>query len=201
MIQILDSPAAISPGTLRNKGIDIERQKRNKKRATSIYPSSISRCTREIVYNMTIDMPETKKDTRYYDGLRRMATGNAVHDRVAADHERAGVLVEKDLKLEYLDRMNGEIDEVLEIDGKEYVLEVKTVNVRRFKAIKKEGRLEKSMVMQILYYMYRMKMPGWLYIENKDTQEYLEYFYPTHDLPLFKELMHKVNVINYCFMA
>lgn len=144
-----------SPGYIRDKNL----VKNNKPRkANSIHPSSLDRCSREIVYNMTNEPPKPKITQMFKRLLRNGNDGKYGHECILDD--LGGAIVARDITLGIMNRCNGKLDGIIKHASQQAVLEIKRVNEKRFRAIKRMNKPERSMAMQLLYYMWRLELPG-----------------------------------------
>ena len=185
----------ISPGYIRDKNLakkHIEKTRKN----NSIHPSALHECARKIYLDMIEEPNPPTINKQVVGNLRKGVTGISTHSRIL--HDLGAYVLEDEVILNIVDSCNGRIDAIIGTEDSKQILEIKTVNNKRYRAMKQLNKPEKKMELQIVYYMSRLGLPGWLYIENKDTQEYMEFFYPTWKIPILAEVEEKILLINSC---
>jgi hypothetical protein len=155
-------------------------QQENSTRAKGvIHPSQIHSCPKAIVFSIIEaagQSPVPPKLTRIFDN------GHYVHDRIQKYLIDAG-LIPKDKNGRYMvevglrsDSLNisGSADGIVEIDGKRYVLEIKSINGNSFSSLREP---KEEHVIQVNCYMLVLGLEGAVILyENKDNQEMKEFF-------------------------
>jgi len=125
----------------------------------------------------------------WYD-VANMDSGSDRHTRLEDAFEKAGVLVNKEKSLLFDDPpISGRTDAIINIDGREVLTEIKTVNDDSFGYIRKPRRYH---VEQLLIYMKILQEAvAFLIYENKNNHEIK--VYPIHVTQHYKDF------INYFF--
>jgi CRISPR/Cas system-associated exonuclease Cas4 (RecB family) len=101
--------------------------------------------------------------------------GNSMHERYSKYFKEISILKEEELTLkDFEKRIKGRIDLLIEIDKTEYIVELKSMNGIQASKLKKP---KPEHVLQILFYMYMMKIPqGFVLYENKNNQDILSFY-------------------------
>ena len=106
--------------------------------------------------------------------IRILGNGNGMHDRWMNYFKESGILVEAERKFrdETL-RFSGSIDDIIELNGKTYIVELKSINhfgFQKLTAPKEEHML------QLQIYCMQEGIDGFVIYENKNTQDVKEFF-------------------------
>ena len=196
-----------------------ERAARNKP-VVRVYPSSIGKCTRSVVYKMLgypVPLPEPI-------GLSRMENGDYFHSRMEERFAKMGILVAPELpilneELNISGRTDAVIfnpnaneskyDDVLTLrdrEGKEVwtgvnkeiaLVELKSINSKGFSRVLSKGP-ENGHPEQLLLYMYLTGIKqGLLLYENKNDQS-LHEIWIDYDEVKVQKIIDKINTINHC---
>lgn len=185
---------------------------------TRVYPSSIGRCTREIVYKM-LGYPQPPSDPK---GLSIMENGNFFHARMEERFEKMGILVSPELPIVDLElNVSGRTDAVIfnpNVNDSKYddiitlhdadkkviwsgpnrevvLVELKSINQNGFKKVVSKGPKE-GHAEQLWLYMYLTGIKqGLLLYENKNDQELYEVWLDYNEAEV-KKIIEKINVVN-----
>lgn len=161
----------------------------NQERKTGCFhPSSLSRCPK-ILYDSYLKESHvgTEDDARK---ARIFENGHSVHKRLQKNFRDSSLLIDEDVPI-HDDKYEicGEIDGLLSFWGELIVLDIKSVNSRKFRSMYKP---EDSHIIQVNVYMYCLGIKyGFLFYECKDDQQVHEYFLeynPEVLLPVFKKI-------------
>lgn len=108
-------------------------------------------------------------------GLANMAYGSERHEVIQTNLEKMGVLKHKELEVTMTDPpVRGFIDAIVEWQGKDLPVEIKTANNNSFTFRSTTRKPGDSHYVQFLIYLRALKSEeGFLMYENKDTQEIL----------------------------
>ena len=148
----------------------------NKSRHSGMFhPSSVGRCARELWFQeMGVKGSEHQAG---HDALRThfiFEVGTVFHIIFQNLCQRAGVLVKREVAI--LDtklRVEGNADGILQIDGKRYLLEIKTINGREFSLLAATKDAHKR---QLTLYMKSTGLPECVVIYfDKDRAELKEF--------------------------
>lgn len=168
----------------------------NRERKTGCFhPSSLSACPR-VLYESYIKESHvgTEDDARK---ARIFENGHSVHRRLQQNFRDAGLLIDEDVPI-HDDKYEicGEIDGLLRFWGELIVLDIKSVNSRKFRTMYKP---DDSHIIQVNVYMYCLGIKyGFLFYECKDDQQVHEYFLkydPNVLVPVFKKIKFVQNCI------
>ena len=124
--------------------------------------------------------------------IRIFDNGHGVHERLQDYLQKAGVL--KELEFPVSDKeyqIYGRCDGVVQLNGKRGVLEIKSINTKRF-----AGDLpKKEHVVQLMMYLHLLGLRGGVILyECKDTQE-LKEFYMALDKEVVEKTLEKVKTV------
>lgn len=145
--------------------------KREDKKQNSFYISDAGKCQRAIYFSMK-GYPKKEKEPRI---LRIFDRGDIIHQRTISTllgiPEVRVIASEIDIPPKQLFR--GRADAILSVDGKLYVVDVKSSSDFKFKKLKEP---ETSYQRQLQLYMHYFKIPqGILLYENKNDQSLKEF--------------------------
>lgn len=164
------------------------------------YPSSISRCAREIVYDM-LQYPRPPASAKL---LMICENGDMMHLRYQKWLADAGVLLHSEYPLKVPEyRISGKVDAIIdpasiipEMDGELCVVEFKSSNNKKFTDMEFKSEPQQEYVEQLMLYLHFLEIPyGVVIVENKDNQDVLE-FWVEYDEKMAKRLIEKVKMIN-----
>lgn len=180
---------------------NIERVKKNETEGPRFYPSYANKCSRYIVMEM-LGYPKPPKPARV---IRIMENGNSMHERYQTWFKEMGILVDNEFSIKFPEyRISGRIDSIIttkdiipNIDDIA-IVELKSANEKKFKEMAKINEPHQDYYAQIQLYMELLKIPyGIIFIENKNTQEVLE-FLVDYDPAYGNKLLKKVAYVNDC---
>ena len=108
-------------------------------------------------------------------GVANMAHGVSVHDRLQKLFEEAGVVIENEREVKMIDPpIRAFIDSIVEVDGIQAVVEIKSTRDESFVHRKFSGNPMPYHLYQLLIYMYHENIPqGCLLYENKNDNTFL----------------------------
>lgn len=168
----------------------------NNKENQKIYPSSLYKCSRQILYEM-LGYKKEMPDPRIF---MIMDNGNYVHERYEKLFKEAGILIasEAPIKDETL-RISGRIDAIISVNDVMAIAELKSANSKTFESMRKSNSVDIKYLSQIQLYMHLTGFDlGVVVVENKDTQEILE-FWTEYDEEMAKGIIKKITTINKYF--
>ncbi|MFO8033921.1 MAG: PD-(D/E)XK nuclease family protein [Candidatus Bipolaricaulota bacterium] len=134
------------------------------------YVSEVSKCPRQIYYTMK-GFPRPP-----LDGVtaRKLAVGDDAHRRIAQALFSMGMVVAAEVPLPPDALFHGRADVIVSLNGKNYVIEVKTAHPYSFEQMAGGPRGDHALQLQL--YLYHFGIPqGIILAENKATQELREF--------------------------
>ncbi len=134
------------------------------------YVSEVSKCPRQIYYTMN-GFPRPP-----LDGItaRKLAVGDDAHRRIAQALLTMGVVVAAEVPLPPDALFHGRADVIVSLNGKNYVVEVKTAHPYSFEQMARGPRGDHALQLQL--YLHHFGIPqGIILAENKATQELREF--------------------------
>ncbi len=161
---------------MREAGLLVERLEQHFQRQETarprdyFYVSEVSKCPRQIYYTMKgFSRPPL-------DGVtaRKLAVGDDAHRRVAQALFSMGVVVAAEVPMPPDALFHGRADVIVSLNGKNYVVEVKTAHPYSYEQMASGPRGDHSLQLQL--YLYHFGIPqGIILAENKATQELKEF--------------------------
>jgi CRISPR-associated protein Cas4 len=118
--------------------------------------------------------------------LRIFEKGEYIHRNVVNVLTTMGVLVASEIEIPHSHLISGRADALLSIDNQLYVLDIKSINNRGFKALKK-AKEDHVLQLQLYLHFFNIKKGMLLYVD-KDQQE-LKEFIISYDKKKVKELL------------
>lgn len=150
----------------------LEKSKPYWRKSNGFSPSATNECARRFTY--LLEGVEIKPDVG--EQLRRIFdNGDDVHSRIVRYFEQSAILVEAERRLltEGVP-ISGYIDAIIQVDGMQFIVEIKSINERGFDARKNMRRPKDDHYKQIQLYMWGTGIhQGIVWYENKNTQAWL----------------------------
>lgn len=149
-----------------------QREERSRPR-DYFYVSEVGKCPRQIYYSIK-GFPRPP-----LDGLtaRKLAVGDDAHKRLAQALFGMGVVVAAEAPIPPGRLFHGRCDVIVSLDGKNYVVEVKTAHPYSFDQMSSGPRRDHYLQLQL--YLHYFEIPqGIVLAENKATQELKEFVVP-----------------------
>lgn len=178
----------------------LKRQQAKENFEPEFYISNISRCPREVVYDM-LQYPRSSKDPKFF---LIGENGNYMHRRYQRWLANSGILLfsEYPLKIPKY-RISAKVDAIIslcglvpEMDDELAVVELKSSNNKKFSKMTEKNQPLIEYIEQIMLYLHFLEIPyGIIYVENKDNQDILE-FWIEYDNKLAQELVQRIEMIN-----
>jgi len=153
------------------------------------YVSEVSKCPRQIYYSMK-GLPRPPMD-----GVtaRKLAVGDDAHRRVAQALFSMGVVVAAEVPMPSDALFHGRADVIVSLNGKNYVVEVKTAHPYSYEQMAVGPRGDHSLQLQL--YLYHFGIPqGIILAENKATQE-LKEFLVELDRPQVERILEEFRIL------
>lgn len=143
------------------------------------WASDAGRCLRALVYQWRGEKPDRPDGRKFFI----FSDGQLHHQAIVKQLEEAGVEVTmKEAPIHDLERnLSGKLDALIRLDGKYYVLEVKSVNRYSFDEILRDGPRDDHILQLQLYLYYVQNLykidtkQGWILYKNKDTSLFYDY--------------------------
>lgn len=166
--------------------------KHNEREKEHFYITDAGKCPRAVYFAMK-GYPKKAKEGR---ALRIFDRGDIIHQRIMsvlfAIPEVRVVASEIDIPAKEL--FHGRADAIISIDGKLYVVEIKSSGDFKFRKLEAPEDAHKK---QIQLYMHYFKVPNGIVIyENKNTQEMKE-FEEAYDPKLCKKIISEFEELRY----
>jgi len=159
------------------------------------HPSSLHRSPRELYWHYL------KGETNKHDArtLRIFDNGHRVHERLQGYLEHAGILLESEVTVESQEyEICGHTDGIIRINGKEGILEIKSMNARNFHSAYEP---KPEHLVQVNVYMYCAGIPrACLLYECKDDQ-HLKEFFVKQDPKIINPVLEKIRYVQKCIKA
>lgn len=180
----------------------------NPRRMDCLHPSAISNCGRKAVFDAMF-LPKKVPDART---LMVFENGHAIHHRLETLFKKAGIRIEAELALDYPPlNITGHSDSLVCISDNNALVEIKGCKSTSFEYMKyrKKGPSESYYIQLHIYALlanimysdqYGIIKKGYIYIENKDTQEPLIYKMDI-DFELCDQLEEYMIYLNQCLDA
>lgn len=162
--------------------------KTGKRNMRKLHPSTIGYCERKGVFDMLMlpIVPQQARIQRVFDN------GHKLHERFEQLFEDMGILIEAEKTIE-LDEISGRTDAWIKIDGKDYLVELKSASQFSFDWMLKKNAPKKEHVEQLMLYLHLANIQkGIILVENKDNQQLLE-FHISYDPFVAMDLIYRVN--------
>jgi len=162
--------------------------KREKRQIHCFHPSSLHKSTEELYHLYLHGDDQQEFEPRI---LRVFDNGHAVHARIQDYLKDAGILKQAEVPVKDTDyEIEGHADGIIEIQGIEGVLEIKSMNQNQFYSAYEP---KPDHLTQINVYMYCLGIPrGCLLYECKDNQE-LKEFYVKQDNTILNPILEKIR--------
>jgi hypothetical protein len=157
------------------------------------HPSSLHKSARELYYHYLEGDNNQEFDPRI---LRIFDNGHDVHGRIQRYLKDIGLLKHIEVSVENTDyEIKGHADGILEIEGIEGVLEIKSMNSNQFYSCYDP---KPEHLIQINVYMFCLGIPnGCLLYECKNNQE-LKEFYLKQDSAIIDPILAKIRYVQDC---
>jgi hypothetical protein len=154
------------------------------------HPSSLHKSPREMYHHYLQGDAHQEFEPRI---LRIFDNGHAVHNRLQRYLQEIGLLRETEVSVENEEyEIKGHADGIMEINGVDGVLEIKSMNANQFYG-SYEPKTEH--LIQINVYMFCLGIPrACLLYECKDTQE-LKEFYIKQEQSILEEVLAKISYV------
>lgn len=149
-----------------------QREERDRPR-DYFYVSEVGKCPRQIYYAVR-GFPRPP-----LDGLtvRKLAVGDDAHRRLVQALYGMGVVVAAEVPIPPGNLFHGRCDVIVSLDGKNYVVEIKTAHPYTFEQMASGPRRDHYLQLQL--YLHYFGIPqGIVLAENKATQELREFVVP-----------------------
>jgi len=134
------------------------------------YVSEVGKCPRQIFYSAK-GFPRPP-----IDGLtaRKLAVGDDAHRRIVQALYGLGIVVAAEVPIPPAQLFHGRCDAIASLDGKNYVVEIKTAHPYVFDQM--AGGPRRDHYLQLQLYLHYFRIPqGIILAENKATQEFREF--------------------------
>ncbi len=134
------------------------------------YVSEVGKCPRQIFYAAK-GFPRPPIDGQT---ARKLAVGDDAHRRIVQALFGLGVVVAAEVPIPPGQLFHGRCDVIVSLDGKNYVVEIKTAHPYVFDQMATGPRRDHYLQLQLYLHYFRIPQ-GILLAENKATQEFREF--------------------------
>jgi len=154
------------------------------------HPSSLHKSAKELYHHYRSGDNNQKFEPRI---LRIFDNGHAVHDRLQSYLSDIGILIQTEVPVENEKyEIKGHTDGVIEINGAEGILEIKSMNANQFYSLYEP---KSEHLIQANVYMFCTDIPrACLLYECKDNQE-LKEFYIKQDPNILNPILEKIRSV------
>lgn len=134
------------------------------------YVTEVAKCPRQIFYS-TKGFPRPPLDGQT---ARKLAVGDAAHQRIVQALYGMGIVVAAEAPIPPNPLFHGRADVIVSMEGKNYVVEIKTVHPYNFEQMVAAPRRDHYLQLQL--YLHYFDIPqGVILAENKANQELREF--------------------------
>ncbi len=148
---------------------DFYLKKQGKRKQTHFYVSNAGKCPRQVFFAMK-DYPRKPMEVH---ALRKMHHGDVVHSKLKNILYSLGIVKATEIEIPPQELISGRADAIIGMNGKEYVVELKSISSFGFEQL---DNPKDSDMKQLMLYMHYFSIPrGVLVYENKNTQELKEF--------------------------
>ncbi len=134
------------------------------------YVTEVAKCPRQIFYSAK-GFPRPPLDGQT---ARKLAVGDAAHQRIVQALYGMGIVVAAEAPIPENPLFHGRADVIVSLDGKNYVVEIKTVHPYNFEQMVAAPRRDHYLQLQL--YLHYFDIPqGVILAENKANQELREF--------------------------
>jgi CRISPR/Cas system-associated exonuclease Cas4 (RecB family) len=158
-------------------------------------PSYFSDCKRKIFYKKT---GQEISDPISEAGYFKMALGSSSHEKIQSIIKELGILQEaEDLKtIEYGGlTFNYRLDGIVEIDGKKYVLEIKTIYGAGFRNVEEYGAKPEHMLQCRLYMEFEKVDRGLILYVGRDNGMMMEFVIERNGNEDIKKIINDLKIL------
>ena len=171
----------------------LQSRPRDERAIRCFHPSSLHKSARELYWHYLEGDNNQEFDSRV---LRIFDNGHAVHARLQGYLSEIGILKQVEVSVENAEyEICGHADGILDIAGREGVLEIKSMNSNQFYSLF-EPRPDH--LIQLNVYMFCLGVPrGCLLYECKDDQQ-LKEFFVKQDEKILNPVLEKIRYVQEC---
>ncbi len=140
------------------------------------YVTEVAKCPRQIFYSAK-GFPRPPLDGQT---ARKLAVGDAAHQRIVQALYGMGIVVAAEAPIPENPLFHGRADVIVSVEGKNYVVEIKTVHPYNFEQMVAAPRRDHYLQLQL--YLHYFDIPqGVILAENKANQELREFLVDQDD--------------------
>lgn len=134
------------------------------------YVTEVAKCPRQIFYSVK-GFPRPPLDGQT---ARKLAVGDDAHRRIVQALYSLGLVVAAEVPIPENSLFHGRADAIVSVDGKNYVVEIKTVHPYNYEQMVAAPR--RDHLLQLQLYLHYFQIPqGIVLAENKANQELREF--------------------------
>jgi len=147
------------------------------------YVTEVAKCPRQIFYSAR-GFPRPPLDGQT---ARKLAVGDAAHQRIVQALYGMGIVVAAEASIPPNPLFHGRADVIVSLDGRNYVVEIKTVHPYNFEQMVAAPRRDHYLQLQL--YLHYFDIPqGVILAENKANQELREFVVSRDDAEIARVL-------------
>lgn len=147
-----------------------ELAKQKKKGQKKFWISDAGECPRAIFFKFK-EAPQRELEPHV---LRIFERGDYIHERIRRVLFAKGLIQASEVEIPPEEFISGKADAILNLNGELYILDIKSVDGRKFQAIKDEPFIENVYQLQLYLHFFKIKK-GILLYESKDSSELKEF--------------------------
>lgn len=147
----------------------LELGKQRKKPQKKFWISDVGECPRAIFFKFK-EAPQRELEPNV---LRIFERGDYIHEKIRRVLFARGLIQASEIQIPPEEFISGKADAILNIDGELYVLDIKSVDGRKFQTIQ-EPLIENVYQLQLYLHFFKIKK-GILLYESKDSSELKEF--------------------------
>jgi hypothetical protein len=169
----------------------LRRKPRLPKKRSYFYISEAAKTPFELFKKMASIRQTSPKMARIFDN------GNDAHKRYVGYLEKAGYVEGKEVSVKNK-LFSGRADAIINIDGKLYVLEIKSMSSKSFAKIKKYGT--RAAYLQLQLYLHYLKIDHGIILIIRNDDQKLKAFHIKRKYQVAQELIQKFYKLKYKFV-
>ena len=169
----------------------LRRKPRLPKKRSYFYISEAAKTPFEIFKSMASISQTSPRLKRIFDN------GNDVHKRYVGYLEKAGIVKGKEVSVKNK-LFSGRADAILNIDGKLYVLEIKSMSSRNYAKLKKYGT--RKAYLQLQLYLHFLKIDDGIILIIRNNDQKLKGFHIKRKYRVAQEIIQKFYKLKYKFV-
>jgi len=159
-----------------------EQNKLRRKGQKKFWISDAGECPRVVFFKFK-EAPQKELEPNV---LRIFERGDYIHEKIRRVLFSKGLIQASEVEIPPEEIISGRADAIVNINGQLYVLDIKSVDGRKFQTIKDEPLIENVCQLQLYLHFFKIEK-GILLYESKDSSELKEFV-----IPYNKEMVEKL---------